>query len=186
MKYACTPGDFQAMIMPFGKPVHIEVRSVGTVEYHKHISILRAQLFMSGHNKWFAEDDMGRRKVVAASSPSQIPKVSLSPALRSGKLSDRRLSEEKDYSFVYIVQGQNAAERSKAVVCSTLEATGFGMLHEALNGFSIVFSAVFLTSEIPFKGTEGTLHGFAKVESIDGLDENKNKDGGWKRPRIFC
>lgn len=52
-------------------------------------------------------------------------------------------------AFNILLQGRNAFERSKAVARPTRDAIAAAMLHEAMNGYSIVFSGIFLLSSLP-------------------------------------
>lgn len=50
--------------------------------------------------------------------------------------------------FLFIVQRKHASERSKIVVERSLESAATSMFHEAMNGFSVVFTNVLLRSDM--------------------------------------
>ncbi len=58
-----------------------------------------------------------------------------------------RASDSDDLTFVAVVQGLSGANVIKILRRDSRQSIATAMLHELMNGYSIVFSGAFLTSE---------------------------------------
>lgn len=85
-----------------------------------------------------------------------------------------------------MIQGKNANERSKVVVEHTLEDAATSMLHEAINGFSVVFTGALLRSDSTklFLQSKQRSYSFKKVPDIAALNDFESH--GFDQIGIIC
>lgn len=136
--------DDQATIEPFGQKIYnVYIPSFTQEAVNSH-----TEHFHHGvEGQWLsnARDPTRQFRVVDASPPLQVPKVCISRALESKTWS---AESEEPLHALFIVQGQNASERSKIVVARTLHEAATSILHEAINGYSVVFTGAMFRSEM--------------------------------------
>lgn len=66
-----------------------------------------------------------------------VPLIRVSPGLSKSTVSDERIR------YVVLIQGKSGMSKIKVMIANTLEQAATTMLHEALNGYSTVFSAAY-------------------------------------------
>ncbi|KAL8838914.1 MAG: hypothetical protein Q9170_001951 [Blastenia crenularia] len=145
--------DVQATIQPFG----IGVYEIYTPAFSQEAIDKYAELLNHGvEGQWLsnASDPTRLFRVVDPSPPAGIPKVCISRALedssRSGRYGKSETSQQptEPLHYLLIVQGKNASERSKVVVERSLHEVATSMLHEAMNGYSVVFTGALRRSDM--------------------------------------
>ena len=145
--------DDQATIQPFGRPVY----TIYVEAFPQEVVNKFAELFNhSVEGQWLssANDPTRVFRTVDPSLPSAIPKLCMSRALKEeprqsyGKQSENTLQLKEPLDFLIVVQGKNASERSKIVVERSREDAATSMLHEAMNGYSVVFTGALLRSDM--------------------------------------
>ncbi|KAL8919741.1 MAG: hypothetical protein Q9208_006607 [Pyrenodesmia sp. 3 TL-2023] len=139
--------DDQATIQPFNRPVY----TVYISEFLQEDLNKYSKLFNHGiEGQWLSNSRNptgGVLKVVDPSPPSTIPKISISWVLNPTSTSTQSPQLEYPLDFILVIQGNNALERSKVIVARSAEHAATSMLHEAMNGFSVVFTGALLRSD---------------------------------------
>lgn len=79
-----------------------------------------------------------------------IPKVCISPGftMTIPERLERHGIPPSVLSYLFLIQGKNASERTRVIARPTRDAAAAAMLHEVMNGFSIVFSGAVLSSSM--------------------------------------
>ena len=75
----------------------------------------------------------------------EVPKIRVGPGL------SQTSSNTEQTSYVVVIQGRTGARKAKVFIHTDLDQAAATMLHEALNGYSTVFSAAY------FPRQQGTL-----------------------------
>ena len=109
---------------------------------HSHNTIL---IVISGasrlQRKWITEGSPGElAQIVPADRGMNIPQIRVGPGLVQTASGE----QEQRLSYILIIQGVSGRDKLKIIVEDSLDKAAVVMLHEALNGFSTVFSAAFL------------------------------------------
>ena len=170
----------QATIQPFNRPVY----TVYIPEFPPETVRKYAKLFNEGiEGKWlsYANDSTEILRVVDPSSPSNIPKVCISAVMSPNpRTSDPSQQPKEPLDFLLVIQGENANERSKVVVEHTIEDAATSMLHEAMNGFSVVFTGALLRSDSSMLFTQHKTRQYnvEKVSDIAALNASDSRRFG--------
>jgi hypothetical protein len=112
---------------------------------------------------WFEKDQGCLTKFRASRADDRlpVPKIVVSRGLREpGSELPRRVSRNDnepqdtmlrtpELSYVLLSQGSSGAMRAKITIEQTLERAAAHVMHEALNGYSVVFSAAILRVNLP-------------------------------------
>ena len=163
------PSEYITMIQPIAKSVFL-----ATNEFSQRDLDDFAPLFNSGiQDKWISNvhNVNSKSKVVEPAIPTDIPMIGVSPGLLQTR-PDILSKDAPSLAYIFLVQGKNAAERSKAVAKVTRDAAAAAMFHELINGYSIVFSGAILTCNVAkiFPPTPMNVKlKFCKVQDIAGL-----------------
>ena len=149
--------DSQVTIMPSGRRAY----TVYVAEFSQETVDKYTKLIIRGiEGQWLSWGNDPTRvfRVVEPSLPFDIPKVCISWVLKrhAGSIYDEEIDEEIDISqqprepldYLLVFQGKNASERSKVVVARSLEDATTSILHEAINGYSVVFMGALLRSDM--------------------------------------
>lgn len=146
-----------------------------------------AELLQFGIIEHWLYDDLGTSQLALceAGETFPVPKLCISLVLSKPSLDVVPV----DLVYIGIVEGRNNAERAKLVLKFSLNALGASMFHEALNGFSVVFSGVMLRSEglklLLQRDTKPTWK-FLRVESVKELKAMKNDPANRDRIGVCC
>ena len=170
------------MIQPVAKSVFLV-----TNEFSQQDLDDFAPLFNSGiQDKWVSNvyTANAKFKVIEPATPSDIPMICVSPGLLQTR-PDILSQDAPALAYIFLVQGKNASERTKAVAKVTRDAAAAAMFHELINGYSIVFSGAILTCNVTkiFPPMPMNIKWkFSKVRDIAGLQnvalERDNKGQG--------
>lgn len=98
-----------------------------------------------------------------ALEPLRVPVARLSPALKLG---------EATLTFVAVVQGASGANIVKALKRESRQSIANAMFYELMNGYSVVFSAVFLSSKVGKAGDRASswqqVRSYAELLEVQG------------------
>ena len=177
------PFDDQATIQPFGKQVY----TIYTDTNPQEVLDKYASLFRHGvEGKWLSYGNNITKiiQVVQPSQPSSIPKVLISCALaldpRPSDFKSQDQEPREPLDFLLIIQSGAASERSKLVVARSRTEAATTMLHEAMNGFSTVFTGALFRSDMNLLFHDNTKGGFSlrkchDVASLNTFSEERSK-----------
>jgi hypothetical protein len=165
------------------RSIYLEARSISKEELETYSNFL--VVLRSDQDRWL--DVRGRPLEIPAGKPVLpqaviAPKVVLSPGLssdwiqRAREIEEEQGQEPEDLAFIAIVQGLAGASLSKVVMRYSAYAIGTAMFHELINGYSTVFSGVFLKSEDKCRSSSNVL--WQKVETYDELLQTKISNEG--------
>ncbi|KAL8672161.1 MAG: hypothetical protein Q9168_003360 [Polycauliona sp. 1 TL-2023] len=186
---AGTSFDDQATIEPFGLPVY----TVFVEEFPQETLDKYAKLLNHGIEGQWLSDALDPTKAFGAvdpSLPSKVPKLCISGVLKNRDAQSRYIMSnpppgmKEPLDFLLVVQGKNASERSKIVVEHKLEDAATSMLHEAINGYSVVFTGAILRSDSNKLFSQTGLFELKKVPDIAALNDFDSH--GLPRIRIIC
>jgi hypothetical protein len=126
----------QAMIMPFNKPVLIVSGPFSQDDIDQYRWCLKSPHIGS----WIREDAVSASAastgaITPADHRLEIPQIRVSPGLSP------KLPSGDQTRYVLVIQGLSGANKVKVMVGNTVEQAAATMMHEALNGYSTVFSA---------------------------------------------
>ena len=177
-----SPSEYITMIQPVAKSVFLV-----TNEFSQHDLDDFAPLFNSGiQDKWVSNVYTlnGKFKVIESATSGDIPMICVSPGLLQTR-PDILSRDAPALAYIFLVQGKNASEHTKAVAKVTRDAAAAAMFHELINGYSIVFSGAILTCNVAkiFPPTPMNVKWkFFKVKDVAGLHnvalEKDNKGQG--------
>ena len=201
LRHAGYPIEDQAIIQPFGRQVYIDVGAHSQEDINKFRKLLNCGI----QDQWVSNtgDNFPAFRVVYTAGLINIPKVCVSDAFASKfalKDSGHRRHErpgepgnepKEPLCYILIVQRSNASERSKIITKSTLEGAARAILHEAADGFSVVFSGATFRTNVanmfPEYESSGNFN-FVKVTDIAELNATAtvgdNRRGG--KVGILC
>jgi hypothetical protein len=116
-----------AIIQPIAKPVYIIADDFPQQELDKYSTVLNS----GTEDRWISNSDVpgSRFRVVVAATAIDIPKLCISPGLIRSK-PDLQPPGSPALTYLFLVQGKNASERTKAVARSTRDGAAAAMLHE--------------------------------------------------------
>ncbi|KAI4280405.1 MAG: hypothetical protein L6R38_004500 [Xanthoria sp. 2 TBL-2021] len=188
---AGTSFDDQASIQPFGQPIY----TVYVHDFPQETVDQYTKVFNYGiEGQWLsnANDPTEVFRVVDPSAPYNVPKVCISSVMKKpppsfrNPTSDPSPQPKEPLDFLLVIQGKNANERSKIVVEHTLEDAATSMLHEAINGFSVVFTGALLRSDSTklFLQSKQRNYSFKKVPDIAALNDFESH--GFDQIGIIC
>jgi hypothetical protein len=111
----------------------------------------------------------------------KIPHLCISPAfgLPNSRLSSGTSKKEPELDFVFVVEGISGSVTQKLVLEYDIHNAGVRMFHEAMNGYSIVFSAAIskkVTYNLFFMGSDNHSVTFEKVASVVELAKVEPRD----------
>ncbi|KAL8913864.1 MAG: hypothetical protein Q9172_007205 [Xanthocarpia lactea] len=180
--------DSQVTIMPSGRRAY----TVYVAEFSQETVDKYTKLINRGiEGQWLSWGNDPTRvfRVVEPSLPFDIPKVCISWVLKqlAGSTYDEEIdtsqqTEEPLYCLL-VVQGKNARERSKVVVARSLEDATTSILHEAINGYSVVFMGALLRSDMNelFSDAKSCIFSLKKLPDVAAL----NAFSGSKEAQTF-
>ena len=92
--------------------------------------------------KWISQGSVGKTvRVVTADAGMPVPRIVVGPGL-----AQTTEVHQQPLSFVLAIQGVSGLDKLKVVLEDSIDKAAATMLHEALNGYSTVFSAAFSPS----------------------------------------
>ena len=112
-------------------------------------------------------------KVIEPATSSEIPMFCVSPGLLQTR-PDILSPNTPALAYIFLVQGKNASERTKAVAKVTRDAAAAARFHELNSGYSIVFWGAMLTRNVAiifFPMPMNMKLKFFKVKDIAGLHD---------------
>ena len=105
-----------------------------------------------------------------APEPWLHPQVMVTPALGIKKRHDEK---KLDLCYLAVIQGKQGASRSKCIVRSNPRSLAASILHEAINGYSTVFTGCFLGSAVVAKEFEWVIA--RSLPDLDKIQEENEK-----------
>ena len=119
--------EFVAMIQPISKPVYVIADDFTQQDLDKFFTVLNS----GTEDRWISNTDVpgSRFRVVMTATPIDIPKICISPGLIRSK-PDLQPHGSPALTYLFLVQGRNGSERTKAVARSTRDGAAAAMLHE--------------------------------------------------------
>ncbi|KAL8881884.1 MAG: hypothetical protein Q9192_007695 [Flavoplaca navasiana] len=181
--------DDQATIEPFGRPVYnIYVNGFSQDTLDKYVKVFNHGI----EGQWLsnANDPSRVFRIVDPSAPCNVPKMCISSAMKkpsspyNNQMSDTSPEPKEPLNYLLVVQGKNANERSKIIVEYSLEEAATSMLHEAINGFSVVFTGALFQSDSNRLFSERNRFKFKKVPDVASL--NGFGSCGYDQIGIIC
>ena len=141
----------QAVIPAFNKGVLL----IGREFVQEEIDNFSGLLYSGLRDRWIQDDGRAITQAVTSDNIVSYPSLYTSPGLRE----DRRWSglQEKprdkdgrpiELAYIIVVRGRSAGLFSKVRVFYSTFAVAAGILEEALQGFSVVFSAAILKRDV--------------------------------------
>lgn len=175
----------QATFQPFGRPVFINTIEPDQLELNHFVNLLNSRV----HNIWISRSSNGSFKAVEAAAALPIPKICISAGLadpperrvpRAYKNPSPPPAIKADYTYILIIEGKSASREAKIVAKSTLQGIADTMMHEALNGYSVVLSAAILRRN--YNKLFGQDNGNWKFKQVDNVEsaiavEDEDKEG---------
>ena len=163
------PSEYITMIQPIAKSVFLVTNNFSQQDLDDFAPILNSGF----QDKWVSNvsTPTGKFKVVKPATPLEVPMICVSPGLLQTR-PDILSKDAPSLAYIFLVQGKNASERTKAIAKVTRNAAAAAMLHELVNGYSIVFSGAILTCNVAkiFPPTPMNVKlKFAKVDDVTGL-----------------
>jgi hypothetical protein len=173
-----------AYIVDAQKLVYIVNTPLDQTDLDRYAELLRANILGS----WVRKDSSPEYAYSQPDLQHSIPKVVVSSGMKalrseirsySGVLeSEDEESEEldlgqKELVYILITEGRSGAVLSKTVIEPTQERAAAHAMHEALNGFSIVFTAAILKVNVGKLGLNS--YSFKAVENrraLERIDED--------------
>lgn len=142
---------------------------------------------------WLRRDDQATALIPGpADQPIDKPSVVTSSGVQENHTPAYRRSDEPmdttlkpARAFVLVVRGRSAALCGKVRVLYTLNAAAAAMFEEAVNGYSTVFSAAVLRTDVGRMGEEGGAE-FRKVDTVAQLYEAASGEGNGKVIAVLC
>lgn len=175
----------QAVIMSFEKQVYIVATDVLEEELKKYSVLLNC-----GYQDHWIVDGSNGAQVVEAPPPHTIPKVCVTRGLGNQRTVYRGDAEFKaPLTYFVVIQGKDAAERSKVVAKHSVAAISAVMMHEAINGYSIVFSGAVLRDDglrIFARRPVRQNWDFVRVNKESKLSVRKTLDGPSQVIPVLC
>ncbi|PVH71390.1 hypothetical protein DL98DRAFT_596984 [Cadophora sp. DSE1049] len=148
----------------------------------QHVSLIRyghngawAQLLSSVPKTLGESPEQPKIAYGPADQRYTIPKIHISQGMNDFQRSRRYLPQETeqdnlkqpDLAYILVVQGSSGMFRSKLVLRTNLQMAGAEMFHEAVNGFSVVFTGAVLKTNLKKRGDLD--YSFKKAGSLDEL-----------------
>lgn len=156
----------QAVVKPFGKPVLIISGPFAQEDIDRYQWCLRS----TDIGTWIEEDkETQTGKVSEPDVGMEVPKMRIGPGL------SRASNSAEQLRYVLVVEGRTGSRKVKVLIESGLDQVAATMLHEALNGYSTVFSAAYRpqpsgSKSVPLVGPRDAL--FRKVAASQAMDNN--------------
>ena len=177
----------QALLAPSGRVVLL----VGRGFEQEEIDNLAAVLHTWHRDKWVETNGTGAPKVVMSEKGVAIPTLYTSPGLGEDRSVNRGYDKPKDangetvkLAYIIVVRGASAALFSKVRVFYSRFAVAAGIIEEALQGLSVVFSAAMLKGDVERLGRLNVR--FAKVESLRELIKSADEERVTNVIRLCC
>ena len=133
------------MIQPVAKSVFLVTNEFSQQDLDDH-----APLFNSGTQDMWVSNGYtpnAKSKVIEPATSSDISTICVSPGLL-GTRRDILSPKAPALAYIFLVQGKNASERTKAVAKVTRDAAAAAMFHELISGYSMFFSGAMLTCNV--------------------------------------
>ncbi|KAF2453420.1 hypothetical protein BDY21DRAFT_366969 [Lineolata rhizophorae] len=164
-------GAHQAIIQPLEEPVLVDPHRCHDGDVARYVDLIT---FCRARH-WLQSVWLRRKRdsaadfefVEGAPARVKVPRMHLSPGLVDySRLFGDTPFKSPDLACVLVVQGASCNLESKVRFEMDRDLAGVAMLEEALNGYSVVFSAATLKSQL-----EGGLDGkvFKHVQSLEAL-----------------
>lgn len=170
----------QATIIPLDRPVYVECCSFSQDRLCKLTRLLNCGI----RDRWVSDAGTSEGKYHTTSTPVhfRVPRVCVSPALDPKVLPEKQ--REPNYDHIdYILVVQDAVGSLKMVTEPSLSAAARTMLHEALNGFSIVFSGALFHCNIDWmfrsdsRPSKIQFKTVMSINALNGLSVLNGKEG---------
>jgi hypothetical protein len=168
--------ELQAMIQEFNCPVYINYTSFS----QETIEQCSWRLEYCHLDQWAAPTEDGQQPVTNTKTPDpiKVPKLCISPCLKYAPFSSKEeISSKLDY--IFLVEGNRGANL-KLVVQHDLHDAGVNLFHEAMNGYSVIFSGAILKTAFRLFLTEPRQRlwkmRFQKVGSMEELLEKNSSE----------
>lgn len=129
--------ELQAMIQDFGRPIYVNYASF-TQEVLEQYSW---RLGYSHLDQWASPSDgTPETTLTKTPDPVRIPKLCIAPIFRPNLVPGSEVTDPfSKIDYLFLVEGNRGANQ-KLVIAHDLHEAGVIIFHEAMNGFSIVFS----------------------------------------------
>ncbi len=133
------------MIQPVAKSVFLVTNEFSQQDLDRFATVSHSGM----QDKWVSNvyNANAEFKVVEPATSSDIPKICASPGLLQTR-ADILSPNASALIYIFLVQGKNATERTKAVAKVTRDAAAAAIFHELINGCSLVFSGTILTGNV--------------------------------------
>lgn len=165
----------QATILPFNKPVLVVSGPFSQDDLDKYTWCLKSPQIGS----WIRSDGMSTSSAIAGAITSADERLDI-PQIRIGPGLSQDLHATYESRYVLIIQGRSGAHKVKVMIANTLEQAATIMMHEALNGYSTVFSTSYKgpnLPELPFR---------AKLKATDSRFGNETLEGEYTSIAFVC
>lgn len=128
--------EFVALIQHVSKLVYIIANDITQQDLDKFSTVLNS----GTEDRWVSNTDVpsSRFRIVMAATTIDIPKVCISPGLIWSK-PDLQPPGMPALTYLFLVQGKNASERTKVVSKPTRDGAAAAMLHEVSTPFDLFF-----------------------------------------------
>jgi hypothetical protein len=162
-----TFSDEMAML-PFDKPVLIVSGPFSQEDIDRYTWCLKNPHIGS----WIRGDALSTSSatsgaITSADEGPNIPQIRLGPGL------SKDLPESRERRYVLVIQGRTGAHKVKVMVADSREQAATIMMHEALNGYSTVFSTSYEGEALPklplsakFRASSGYYAPVTEAESV--------------------
>jgi hypothetical protein len=187
--------ELQAMIQPFQSPLYVNYTSVPQETINQYSWRLQ-----NAHlDQWVCKTEAPSKSFTISSAPEpvrKVPKLCVSHAFKNLPHPSTIEDPSKDVDFIFLVEGNRGATCLKLVLQHDSHGAGVTFFHEAMNGYSVVFSGVvskkaFQTFLVDPMNRILNSVAFKRVESVEELlempdyDPNERSFGTVTIP-IFC
>jgi hypothetical protein len=172
--------ELQAMIQPFQYPVYVNYTSFPQETIDQYSWRLK-----NAHlDEWVCKTGDAFKPVIISSAPEpvrRVPKLCVSHAFKNLRHPSAIEDPSKDVDFIFLVEGNRGATGLKLVLQHDSHGAGVTFFHEAMTGYSVVFSGavskkafqIFLVD--PMERFLNPI-AFKRVESVEELLETPNYD----------
>jgi hypothetical protein len=126
-------------MLPFNKPVLVVSGPFSQDDINQYTWCLKNPHIGS----WIRADEVSqsaatRGSITSADERLDIPQIRLGPGLL-----EYMFHNNQEPRYVMVIQGRTGAHKVKVMVANTREQAATVMMHEALNGYSTVFSTAY-------------------------------------------
>lgn len=123
----------QALVQPFNKPVLVVSGAFSQEEIDSHTWCLKDPNIGS----WVRRGTSNTSSAISADDSLHVPQVRTGPGL------SQNLTPSDQTRYILVIQGRSGASKAKVLEETSLPMAASAIMHEALNGYSTVFSAAY-------------------------------------------